>query len=373
MPRAAREGIDNSPPSVDRSPAAYLGHRQPASSQSAATFDASRRPSSAAASFLPPLSSRHLRTLFRSPPPLPCARKTRYPLYVRFFIFFWAGLAKTVSRPTFSCTAYRASTSTNRTAVGPALAATPLSVRSLLPSGEASIRQSLWTRHPQRSVSIAFSTSRSTDRLFSTHTALQPDGVQPTGLPPAYQLELSTSQHMCRHVTDVLHACDAALVPYVLANPSSRHNRSFLGGILIDSVGRSDRHGSLWTTTAIAAFVRQAATRAACITFAQCSLGATVQGYTTLLFSSTLQLQDSLGQLGQYWCAHRDERHGDPPALAPSTRGLAATPLRDPFSRHSRDRLVQAVRHIPSQGHRRRGGPSRSPDSHPHLVAAALA
>jgi len=103
---------------------------------------------------------------------------------------------------------------------------------------------------------------------------------------------------MCRHITDVLHACDAASVPYVLANPSPRHNRSFLGGILVDSAGRLDRHGSLWTTTAIAAFVRQAATNAACITFAQCGLGAAAQGYTALLFSSTLQ--DLLSQLGQY-------------------------------------------------------------------------
>jgi len=94
-----------------------------------------------------------------------------------------------------------------------------------------------------------------------------------------------------------LHACDAASVPYVLANPSPCHNRSLLGGILVDSAGHSDRHGSLWTTTAIAAFVRQAATRAAYITFAQCSLGTIAQGYTTLLFSSTLQ--DSLGHLGQ--------------------------------------------------------------------------
>jgi len=56
-----------------------------------------------------------------------------------------------------------------------------------------------------------------------------------------------------------------------------------------------------------------------------------------------------------------------------STRGLAATPLRDPFSRHSRDRLVQTMRHIPSQNHRRRGGPRRSPDGRPRLVAVALA
>jgi len=93
-----------------------------------------------------------------------------------------------------------------------------------------------------------------------------------------------------------------------------------MDGGLVDHLGRSATHGSLWTTSTIIDFIfmRHAGDLISEVAFAQCELGSTMQRYTSLIFSSSLS--ESLWQLGDLRCTHQAEQHWIP---LPDTAALS--------------------------------------------------
>jgi len=97
---------------------------------------------------------------------------------------------------------------------------------------------------------------------------------------------------------------------------------------LVDHLGRSAAHGSLWTTSALIDFMRHAGNLVSEVVFAQCELGSTMQRYTSLIFSSSLS--ESLWQLGDLRCTHQAEQHWIPPP-AQRRRPLATPTVASSF------------------------------------------
>jgi len=153
------------------------------------------------------------------------------------------------------------------------------------------------------------------------YTTAYPDGVPTDTLSPADALTLTKSQQVLQSVVTILDVCHKAGVPYILSGPAPRHDPSFMDGALVDPLGRSAAHGSLWTTSALINFMRHAGDLVSEVevVFAQCELGSTMQRYTSLIFSSSLS--ESLWQLGNLRCTHEAEQRWIPPpdaaALSP--------------------------------------------------------
>ena len=120
--------------------------------------------------------------------------------------------------------------------------------------------------------------------------------------------------------------CHKAGVPYILSGPAPRHDPSFMDGGLVDHLGRSATHGSLWTTSTIIDFIfmRHAGDLISEVAFAQCELSSTTPRYTSLILSSSLL--EALWQLGDLRCTHQAEQHWilPPDAAALITMGPPA-------------------------------------------------
>jgi len=174
---------------------------------------------------------------------------------------------------------------------------------------------------PSEPYSIVRHLDSGSGRPAALYTTAHPNGVPADTLSPADALTLAKSRQVLHSVVTILDACHAAGVPYILGGPSPRHDPSFMNGALIDPLGRSAAHGSLWTTSALVNFMRHAGDLVSEVAFAQCELGLTMQRYTSLIFSSSLS--ESLWQLGDLRCTHEAEQHWIPPpdaTLSPSQR-----------------------------------------------------
>jgi len=178
---------------------------------------------------------------------------------------------------------------------------------------------------PGEAYSIVRHLDNGPSRPVALYTTAYPDGVPADTLSPADALMLTKSQQVLQSVAAILDVCHEAGVSYILSGPAPRHDPSFMDGALVNHLGRSATHGSLWTTSTIIDFMRHAGDLVSEVAFPQCELSSTTQRYTSLIFSSSLL--ESLWQLGDLRCTHQAKQHWIPP---PDTAALSPPQRRPP-------------------------------------------